>query len=260
MTTVPPFFTDIPLLILYTNSFGYYCFPSGGVRARSRVGQKWSFSIPYLSVGGCTLLGVYVRLFTSLFYFRPCVFFLALYFYPSRHAYVFFPRVVYLLLIPCLSGACTLAYPFLASNPPPRSSPQSTYGDCNAGSGRVFWFSIANSALGHDMIVFPRSQALGCAEFSFLPSLSQKHALYFWRRADGGGNGAASAWVDAHARTHVRRWGEGMVAACFAIISRCMPKRFVGAWCGDRRLLGACSPCWVGEAHLVALGEARRAT
>lgn len=220
---------------------GVFLFPT----FRSAAAHYWAFTFVYLLLSS---------IFAHVFFF-----WLYIFIHHGTHMF-FFPRVVYLLLIPCLSGACTLAYPFLASNPPPRSSPQSTYGDCNAGSGRVFWFSIANSALGHDMIVFPRSQALGCAEFSFLPSLSQKHALYFWRRADGGGNGAASAWVDAHARTHVRRWGEGMVAACFAIISRCMPKRFVGAWCGDRRLLGACSPCWVGEAHLVALGEARRAT
>lgn len=116
MTTVPPFFTDIPLLILYTNSFGYYCFPSGGVRARSRVGQKWSFSIPYLSVGGCTLLGVYVRLFYSSLLFSPMCFFGSIFL--SITARIFSVRGVYLLLIPCLSGACTLAYPFLASNPP----------------------------------------------------------------------------------------------------------------------------------------------
>ena len=158
-----------------------------------------------------------------------------------------------------LIGRLHACLPFSGLQPPPRSPPQSTYGDCNAGSGRVFWFSIANPALGHDMMVFPRSQALRCADFSFLPSLSQKHACIFGAGRTGAGTGLRlrlRGWM-AHARTY-GVGGEGMVAVCFAIISRCMPKRFVGAWCGDRRLLGACSPCWVGEAHLVALGEARR--
>jgi hypothetical protein len=90
--------------------------------------------------------------------------------------------------------------------PPPRSPPQSTYGDCNAGSGRVFWFSIANPALGHDMMVFPRSQALRCADFSFLPSLSQKHACIFGAGRTGAGTGLRlrlrlRGWM-AHARTY----------------------------------------------------------